>query len=274
MKDIPKILLIFAIIVIGYFLYINLTNNDVRNVDENFIGRIGKLVREPFTDGATADTSAESVDNSVSVVSSDASNASSNSTESSVVVPNNVVAVNDPIPEIKAVDVNDPTIKGKLVTKNTAMSDEVKRINYADGVRGNFGNSEWMQYFDQVSDLTNNIDQYKNDNFQPNEAPNNAQAMQRLYNKKGLEKPEDMFDADKFLPKDIRDDWFEVMPEPISVKNRHLINITRSIGINTIGSSLRNPSLDIRGAPSNPKFTVSPWCQSTIEPDINIKPVI
>ena len=61
------------------------------------------------------------------------------------------------------------------------------------------------------------------------------------------------------------------MPEPISAKHRHLINVSRPVGVNTIGNSLRNASWDLRGSPPCPKFVVSPWQQSTIEPDYNIK---
>ena len=44
----------------------------------------------------------------------------------------------------------------------------------------------------------------------------------------------DSKEVDKYLPQEVNDDLFEVQPEPISVKNRHLINITKPIGINTI----------------------------------------
>jgi len=80
-----------------------------------------------------------------------------------------------------------------------------------------------------------------------------------------------LFDADNYLPQEKNNDWFEVQEEPISVKNRHLINVTKPIGINTIGSSRRNATYDIRGTVANPKFTVSPWMQSSIEPDHNLK---
>lgn len=44
------------------------------------------------------------------------------------------------------------------------------------------------------------------------------------------------------------------------------------IGINYICSSLKNSmsNCDIRGEPPNPKYVVSPWQNSTIEPDINL----
>ena len=78
----------------------------------------------------------------------------------------------------------------------------------------------------------------------------------------------------EYLPQEVNDDWFEVQPEPISVKNRHLINITTPIGVNTIGTSLRNASWDIRGTPACPKYVVSPFLNSSIEPDTNLKPLL
>ena len=266
LSDITKALIVFAVIIVIYFIYITYSNKDINRLPtEKFLGKIRKYIPEPFTelakDNATSVSGSQTL--SPDATTAKTQNNSSVSTDSSTVSESKPVAQ-----EAKKVDLID-----KMATKNTSF-DGNKRVNYADGTRGNYGNSEWTQYFDQVSDLTNNLDQYKNDNFKPNEAPLNAQAMQRLFNKKGLEKPEDLFDVDKFLPKDVRDDWFEVMPEPISVKNRHLINITRPIGVNTISSSLRNPSHDLRGAQPNPKFVVSPWNQSTIEPDINIKPIL
>lgn len=83
--------------------------------------------------------------------------------------------------------------------------------------------------------------------------------------------PEEVFKVDKLLPQEVKTDWFDVMPEPIKVENRHLVNVTRPIGVNTIGTSHRNASHDIRGSPPCPKFVVSPWGQSTIDPDTNIK---
>ena len=65
-------------------------------------------------------------------------------------------------------------------------------------------------------------------------------------------------------------DWFEDVT-PTRIKNRHLINIYRPVGVNTISTSLKNPSLDIRGNPANPKTVVSPFLNSSIEPDHNIR---
>ncbi len=49
-------------------------------------------------------------------------------------------------------------------------------------------------------------------------------------------------------------------------------NIDR-YGINTVGSSLRNPSYDIRGTPSNPRID-TPWSNSTIDYDDNLRHMV
>lgn len=44
------------------------------------------------------------------------------------------------------------------------------------------------------------------------------------------------------------------------------------VGINTVGSSLRNANLQVRSEPPNPQMKVGPWNQSTIEPDVFRQP--
>jgi hypothetical protein len=54
----------------------------------------------------------------------------------------------------------------------------------------------------------------------------------------------------------------------------NLINTDRyTIGTNTVGASLKNATYDLRPAPPNPKITVSPWLQSTYQPDYNTRPL-
>ena len=56
------------------------------------------------------------------------------------------------------------------------------------------------------------------------------------------------------------------------VEDANLVTTDRYIiGVNTVGQSLKNPSYDLRSAPACPKFVVSPFLNSTIEPDFNIK---
>jgi hypothetical protein len=81
------------------------------------------------------------------------------------------------------------------------------------------------------------------------------------------------YDAKDFLPKEQEDSWFDTDMKP-EINDDNLINVDRYvIGINTQGQSLKNASYDIRGTVANPKFTVSPWNNSTYEPDYNLKPL-
>lgn len=85
----------------------------------------------------------------------------------------------------------------------------------------------------------------------------------------------DNYNAKDFLPNEINDEWFETdfSLAKYQLNDDKLINTDRYIiGINTVGSSLKNGSYDLRGTIANPKFNVSPWNNSTYEPDFNIKP--
>lgn len=91
-----------------------------------------------------------------------------------------------------------------------------------------------------------------------------------IKNIKGTEK--DKYNANNFLPVEKEKDWFETI-ETVDVKNTHLINIYRPIGTNTIGSTHKGAIYDMRGLDKAvcPKFVVSPFLQSSWEPDRSSK---
>jgi len=170
-------------------------------------------------------------------------------------------------------------LKSKFNGRNKASPGEYKRSSYSGGKRGALGPSDWSDYFDHNNNVIGNSQTGDNDKFLPMDESNSGFAVfksqgQAVCGSNQNCEPADLYDVDKYLPAEQNSDFFEVLPEPVSIKNRHLINITHPIGINTIGSSLKNASHDIRGAPSCPKFVVSPWSQSSIEPDINLKPLM
>jgi len=68
----------------------------------------------------------------------------------------------------------------------------------------------------------------------------------------------------------LQKEWFDDPYVPPNVKNNHLINIYRPVGVNTIQPS-SNPSHDISGTPPKPKLAVSPWQNPSYEPDMDIK---
>ena len=49
------------------------------------------------------------------------------------------------------------------------------------------------------------------------------------------------------------------------------MNSVRKFGVDTVGNSKRNATHDLRGTVACPKFVVSPWNNSTAEPDLNLK---
>jgi len=94
------------------------------------------------------------------------------------------------------------------------------------------------------------------------------------------EKKEKKLTAKDLLPKEAKDDWFD-MPydkkQMMRIENENLLagaSTQARIGIDTQGQTLKNASHDLRAAPPNPKFNVGPWMISTIEPDYNIKPIM
>ncbi len=70
------------------------------------------------------------------------------------------------------------------------------------------------------------------------------------------------------LPKDMNSEWASIMPASNDLKNLNLLNPNQLIGINTVGSSLRNANLQLRSDPVIPKTgNTGPWNQPTIEAD-------
>jgi hypothetical protein len=75
-----------------------------------------------------------------------------------------------------------------------------------------------------------------------------------------------MMDPKDLLPKDNNNEWSNIMPNN-DLKNVHMLNAGHHIGINSVGSSLRNANLQIRSEPVIPQSNVGPWNNTTIEPD-------
>ena len=57
------------------------------------------------------------------------------------------------------------------------------------------------------------------------------------------------------------------------VQNQNFLTAGYHVGINSVGSTLRNANMQLRSEIPNPQVKVSPWLQSTIEPDLNRKPL-
>lgn len=78
--------------------------------------------------------------------------------------------------------------------------------------------------------------------------------------------------SDNLLPNDKEENEYNAYKLAVPYNDSNLTsNGLEKFGVDTIGSSKRIASLDIRGNVPCPKFKVSPWHNSSYEPDFNIK---
>lgn len=170
-------------------------------------------------------------------------------------------------------------ISSKFNSRNKAKCGEYKESSYSGSLRGNMNEDGWIKHFDHNNSVIKDSQMGYNDKFLPVDESGGTFAVFKSTGRNTCGsnqdcEPEELYNLQNYLPQEVNDDWYEVVPEPVSVKNRDLINITRPIGVNTIQTHSRNSSYDIRGAPACPKTVVGPFLQSSIEPDTNLRPLM
>lgn len=80
--------------------------------------------------------------------------------------------------------------------------------------------------------------------------------------------------SDELLPREENSNWFQVPNSKFNLLQAVDLEVPEiKIGVDTVGQSRKNATYDLRAAPPCPKFIVSPWSNSTIEPDYNTKPL-
>ena len=86
--------------------------------------------------------------------------------------------------------------------------------------------------------------------------------------------PKDVLNSADLLPRDANSLWAQVAPNGQgALSDQNFLTAGYHIGINTVGQTLRNANRQLRSEPPNPQVKVSPWNQTTIEPDINRRPL-
>lgn len=75
-----------------------------------------------------------------------------------------------------------------------------------------------------------------------------------------------MMDPKELLPNSSNNEWSNIAPNN-DLKNINMLNAGHHIGINSVGSSLRNANLQVRSEPVIPQSNVGPWNNTTIESD-------
>jgi len=158
----------------------------------------------------------------------------------------------------------DSKLAKKFVTRDSSKTGKFAYSSYVDGARG--GRSSDLDKFFEGDHPLDDKTGFANSDL------TNVQSASYVPGPRRKMKDVDKFNAETLLPreKDTKG-WMDDPYESTSVKNNHLINIYRPVGVNTIQTTLKNPSHDIRGTPPNPKLAVSPWQNSSYEPDTNLR---
>ena len=145
--------------------------------------------------------------------------------------------------------------------------------SHSDGMTGSVGSNP--NYEQRPTFTTNSLNPplaSGASGVQPNDTYSGGSAVMGNGNNSGLvpnNRPnEKNYDPSQLLPTDVNSDWKLNPAGNADFQNVNLLKAGHLIGIDTIGSTLRNPNLQIRCEPPNPTTQVSPWQQSTIEPDL------
>jgi hypothetical protein len=77
----------------------------------------------------------------------------------------------------------------------------------------------------------------------------------------------------ELLPSQRDNEWSSLHPASDDLVNVNMLSAGQIIGINTVGSSMRNANLQLRSEYAIPRQHVGPWNESTIEPDTLRRPL-
>jgi hypothetical protein len=80
--------------------------------------------------------------------------------------------------------------------------------------------------------------------------------------------------GEDLLPHNDIAQFAEVYPNGVGqMQNKNFLHAGHHVGINTVGQTLRNANHQLRSDPINPQVQVSPWMQSSIQPDLTRRPM-
>lgn len=155
--------------------------------------------------------------------------------------------------------------KRKMTSRNTTK-EGVSKSNYSQGNRNSKSDT-----LDNFFSGNNPVDS-PSKGFRPS-LENNSEGY-AAYAPDASSAPEtekDKFNAANLMPKEKNGDWFDDPYEAITLKSPKLTNVYRPFGVQS-SSVNKNPNYDMfRGSEPNPKYPVSPWGNSSIEPDNMMK---
>ena len=144
-------------------------------------------------------------------------------------------------------------VMGANPEENTDSEDEEEQVN------ASMGDGDENTTFKTVPDNQPEVPQNNNEVNNNNRLPNECY-------------PKDTLTPQDLLPQDSNSTWAQTVPAGQgSLGDQNFLNAGFHVGINTVGQSLRNANSQLRSEPANPQVKVSPWLQSTIDPDVNRK---
>ena len=162
---------------------------------------------------------------------------------------------------------------------NKEKFDNLDGLDQNDSVISDVSNTESIKSFNNDTYGNNNetIGLNKdNEDIKPNNNKRFSNLIADINKKKYCEQypkdqyPKDTLTAAELLPSDPNSKWAQVNPSGQGeLGDQNFLEAGFHIGTNTVGQTLRNPNLQLRSEPPNPQTKVSPWMQTTIEPDIN-----
>ena len=86
--------------------------------------------------------------------------------------------------------------------------------------------------------------------------------------------PKDQLTPGELLPGDANSKWAQSVPAGQGeLGDQNFLTAGYHVGVNTVGQTLRNANRQLRSEPPNPQMKVSPWLQTTIDPDVNRRPM-
>lgn len=178
----------------------------------------------------------------------------------------------------------------KRSTSINAAKNGFRKVSYADSAyRMDFnGDGETNMSKESQEDLNNmyedalifkNSEYSNNNNFKgmadSNDQWGNANLQDFTINSPQTqqEKIMNLYNSNNYLPNDklLKPDLakgFQILENPVSVKNQNLIPVLRAIPVSSTMGSKRNSTWDIRAEPPCPRTVISPFLNSSIQPDI------
>ena len=153
---------------------------------------------------------------------------------------------NSPVDEDMNMNMNmNMNLEESVEDENNLNLNNIQNNETNENVSGSYG----VENDSNFKEVNNNVDS--------NQLPNECY-------------PKDILSPKELLPKDVESTWAQSVPAGQgSLGDQNFLNAGFHIGINTVGQTLRNPNYGLRSEPPNPQVKVSPWMQTTIEPDTN-----